>query len=64
MQNKQELAFVKTDFGHSVTLRDYFAAKAMQGSLANNADGSEWGAENIAEWSYKVADAMIKKRSA
>ena len=62
MKHETEMAFVKTDFGRGVTLRDYFAAKAMQGSLANNADGYEWGAENIAEWSYKVADAMIKKR--
>lgn len=62
MKNKVELAFHKTEYGDGVSMRDYFAAKAMQGSLANNVDGDEWGSENISQWAYKVADAMMKER--
>jgi hypothetical protein len=54
---------IMTKNKNGVTLHDYFAAKAMQGSLANNPYGNEWRAADIAEWSYKVADAMIKKRN-
>lgn len=46
-----------------MTLRDYFAAKAMQGWLANfprncAADDSEW----IAKKAYVLADAMLAAR--
>lgn len=44
-----------------MTLRDYFAAKAMQGDCVRN----EWGKndlEDLASWAYLVADAMLKAR--
>ncbi len=41
-----------------MTLRDYFAAKAMQGIVGK--DFSE--AEFISKHSYKIADAMLKER--
>jgi hypothetical protein len=41
-----------------MTLRDYFAAKAMQGLLANN----NIDAQQIAKAAYIVADAMLKAR--
>ena len=40
-------------------LRDYFAAKAMQGMLSY---GMSY-ADSIAESSYQFADAMMKARS-
>lgn len=45
-------------------LRDYFAAKAMQGILTTDPDdqGHEDSLEAIAIVSYKVADAMMKAR--
>ena len=54
-----------------MTLRDYFAAKAMQGVLAG-ADGRSWflvenGAHDAgtdAIYCYNVADAMLKARQA
>ena len=52
-----------------MTLRDYFAAKAMQGFVMDDvlckeaATEPEWY-ENIAEASYKQADAMLKARQA
>jgi hypothetical protein len=49
-----------------LTLRDYFAAKAMQGILANpgqldnvNNDAAKW----VARDAYKVADAMLAARN-
>jgi len=52
-------AVIQTDSG--MTLRDYFAAKAMQGSVVS--DGPEFPKpELIAKWSYAVADAMLKAR--
>lgn len=51
--------------GHSgMSLRDYFAAKAMQGSLASMVEGQEFAPAMGAEWSYKVADAMLAARGA
>jgi hypothetical protein len=47
-----------------MTLRDYFAAKAMQGNLASMVEGQEFNPSMGAEWAYKVADAMLKAREA
>lgn len=45
-----------------MTLRDYFAAKAMQGSLADpNVDPTDHK-DDFARWCYEVADAMIAAR--
>ena len=44
-----------------MTLRDYFAAKAMQGILA---DPSTPEIMDIAGAAYEVADAMLKAREA
>jgi len=41
-------------------LRDYFAAKAMQGMMADHTRDNY--PEEIAERAYKIADAMIKAR--
>ena len=44
-----------------MTLRDYFAAQAMQGLLAADTGFTMYSAE-IAEIAYKQADEMIKAR--
>ena len=44
-----------------MTLRDYFAAKAIQASLPDPAY-STWDAERHARRAYSVADAMIAAR--
>jgi hypothetical protein len=44
-----------------MTLRDYFAAKAMQGFM-----GSSWNVksfEDMASKAYQLADAMMKART-
>ena len=50
-----------------LTVRDYFAAKAMQGWLAGYPAGSDHPARSeegfiVAELSYLMADAMLKAR--
>jgi len=42
-------------------LRDYLAAKAMQGVLASLQEGDDFNARGC-EWCYKVADDMLKAR--
>lgn len=49
-----------------MTLRDYFAAKAMQGLVSANqtagiTEAKELGVA-LAEVSYKISDAMLKER--
>ena len=44
-----------------MTLRDYFAAKAMTGLLTAETVG-EYSNEHVAEISYRIADAMLKAR--
>lgn len=46
-----------------MSLRDYFAAKAMTGLLTAEIVG-EYSNEHVAEISYRIADAMLKAREA
>lgn len=43
-----------------MTLRDYFAAKAMQGVLSSPSDPASF--EAVGVFAYKVADAMLAER--
>jgi hypothetical protein len=43
-----------------MTLRDYFAAKAMQGDFNAGVSDNEFDA--VAKRAYKAADAMLKAR--
>ena len=43
-----------------MTMRDQFAMSAMSGMLANNIRYASY--ENMARWSYEVADEMMKAR--
>jgi len=49
---------------HGMTLRDYFAAKAMQGNIASMVEGQDFDPGMGACWAYKVADAMLEARNA
>jgi hypothetical protein len=48
---------------HGMTLRDYFAAKAMQGMLANDIECGPEQVPIIVASAYILADAMIQERS-
>jgi hypothetical protein len=55
--------------GFGMTLRDYFAAKAMQALIRSAPNGTTFGASSEATnstyafASYAVADAMLKARA-
>jgi hypothetical protein len=56
---------VSFDHEDGMTLRDYFAAKAMQGMVANSSYSiNDWSKRDIAIQSYEMADAMMKAREA
>ena len=48
---------------NGMTLRDYFAAKAMQGLIVDP-DRADQSREECARLSYAMADAMLKARAA
>lgn len=58
------------DFGQrgaywGMTLRDYFAAKAMQGMAGSHAYCERgWDQADLAGQAYEIADAMLKAREA
>jgi hypothetical protein len=45
-----------------IRLRDYFAAKALQGIMADNEGYQGNTYAETAEWAYGLADAMLKER--
>jgi hypothetical protein len=48
---------------HGMTLRDYFAAKAMQGLIASDDEGAGDRIEDIPGYAYMIADAMLAQRT-
>ncbi len=51
------------DYGKGMTLRDYFAAAALQGFLANSSNEFVMLPHvNLASEAYMVADAMLAAR--
>jgi hypothetical protein len=54
---------VVRDQWEGMSLRDYFAAKAMHGILANEGVKVTDDYEKVvADWAYHFADAMLKER--
>ena len=47
-----------------MTLRDYFAAAALQGLLASIQPNQLWSGDDVAITCYRTADAMLKAREA
>ena len=46
-----------------MTLRDYFAAKAMQAYVTRGGYPEDGFDELISKWAYEISDAMIAARS-
>jgi hypothetical protein len=60
-QNAFPVTYGNDGVEHGMTLRDYFAAKAMQGLLRDsNANDGLWHIQVL--FAYKVADAMMEAR--
>lgn len=51
-----------TEIVGGMTLRDYFAAKAMQAHTVGRGDFADSNKRTIAECSYDMADAMLEAR--
>lgn len=47
---------------YNLTIRDYFAAKAMHGIIATFDDDTTAMPEQVARLCYKIADAMLAAR--
>ncbi|WP_272684495.1 hypothetical protein [Providencia sp. PROV130] len=65
MTEQYEYASIRVEMVSDATLRDFFAAKAMQGILANPAqldNVNDKSAEWVSRDAYLVADAMLKAR--
>ena len=45
-----------------ITLRDYFAAAALQGLLSSIEQNQLWNGEEVAVTCYRTADVMLKAR--
>lgn len=45
-----------------MTLKDYFAAKAMASVMIGESYTNVKTAEEVAQWSYAIANAMLKER--
>jgi|APGre2960657404_1045060.scaffolds.fasta_scaffold115217_2 hypothetical protein len=61
MNNPQAFPISGSQYQHTkgMTLRDYFAAKAMQGMMV---DVEQPSCNYIAQTAYEMADAMLKAR--
>lgn len=46
---------------NGMTIRDYFAAKALQGICASS-PGADWTNDRLAAEAYDLANAMLKAR--
>jgi len=66
VKSKNEFAFPQLEgerlkwWGHGMTLRDYFAAKAMQGYIISH--GVVLRPEEVSRLSYTMADSMLAQR--
>ncbi len=61
IDNETGRTIVELKTTKGMTLRDYFASKAMQGMLVKQPDGFVL-ASSIVELSYQFADAMLEER--
>ena len=61
-QHEDDQRFIKEGFASGMTLRDYFAAKALTGNLAADAEQKS-SARQHADWAFEQADAMLAARS-
>ena len=61
-EHLRELLAAYTDPAEGMSLRDYFASKALQGYCSNPTKDLDRD-EKLAEWSYRLADAMLQERA-
>jgi hypothetical protein len=62
--NDRVVASISIANSQGMTLRDYFAAKAMQGMMADGQAFRLVAESTLANTAYEIADAMLKAREA
>lgn len=64
MQPMQDGTLIVTHYGMApgITIRDYFAAAALQGVMAAHTSGGCLVDDLYAKYAYDLADAMLKAR--
>ena len=62
MNNEPAFPVPKDRDWTGISIRDYFAAKAMQGFAAGSEASFKKGIAGMAEYAYKWAEAMIAER--
>jgi hypothetical protein len=55
-------AFPNVTGEKGMDLRDYFAAKAMQGIVSSSHPNDNISESVCASWAYQIADAMMRAR--
>jgi hypothetical protein len=60
--NTEHFSRPSTIYSTGMTLRDYFAAKAMQGMMADGQAFRLVAESTLANTAYEIADAMLKAR--
>jgi hypothetical protein len=60
--NTEHFSRPSTIYSTGMTLRDYFAAKAMQGMMADGQAFRLVAESTLANTAYELADAMLKAR--
>ena len=61
-ESVSDAGFQDIDFTMGMTLRDYFAAKALQGWVAGTDHTRPFDYSRVASFAYEIADAMMKAR--
>jgi hypothetical protein len=61
--NPDRDAYEVSSVSDGMTLRDYFAAKAMDACVSAVPHDSAFDVDNVARFSYTMADAMLRARS-
>ena len=51
-----------SDWDRGMTLRDYFAAAALQGLMANSECNKTWDESDVAKFCYEISNEMLKAR--
>lgn len=65
MTEQYEYASIRVEMASDATIRDYFAAKAMNGILSNSGmidTATDQTLEWVAKNAYQMADVMLKAR--
>ena len=62
MSNRTDGGNAATITEEGMSLRDYFAAKALA-AMASEHHGAAWNPQGTAEAAYEFADAMLKARA-